>query len=173
MEQQKPKTGKIALNFGIILGAIGIVFALMLHFMDLQYQQSMMTTIVGITVLLGVIVAAIYQYKKANGSYLTLSEALKVGIGTALVGGIISVLFNAVYINLIEPDFIQKSGEFMAENLRTSNPNLTEEQIENAVSNQAKFFWISYPIIIIFNLFVGFIISLIAGLAMKKEENDF
>ncbi|WP_224490991.1 DUF4199 domain-containing protein [Robertkochia flava] len=173
MEQQKPKTGQFALRFGLLMGALGITFSLMLHFMDLQYTQSAANSVVGIAIILGILITAIYQYKKANGGYLSLTDALKVGIGAALVGGIISALYTMLYANVIEPDFLERSGEMMRSTLRNDNPDLTTEQIENAVQSQRDFFWVTYPILIIFNLFVGFIVSLVIGLIMRKEQSDY
>jgi len=173
MEDQSPKTGKFALNYGILLGAINVVFSLMLHFMDMQYDQGQAKNIISIFVLLAILVIAIYQFKKTNNGFLKLSEALKVGMGAALIAGIIVVLYLLIYFNFIDPGFVDKFSEISRAAMMENNPEMTTEQIENAITMQKDFFWITYPTILIFNLFVGFIVSLITGLAMKKSESEY
>ncbi len=173
MESQPPKTAKYALNYGLILGGLGIVFSLMLYFMDMHYQQGWANTVVAIAIMIFVLILAIIQFKKANGGFLSLAQALKVGIGAALVGGIISVLYTLIFTNVIEPDFWDKSLEMSKPIMAERNPKLTPEQIDNALETQRKFMWVTYPFILIFNLFIGFVISLISGLALKKAESEY
>jgi hypothetical protein len=53
-----------------------------------------------------------------------------------------------------------------------SNPNMTDEQMDMAISIQEKMMspGILFAISIISTLFIGFIISLIAGLIMKVNK---
>ena len=48
-------------------------------------------------------------------------------------------------------------------------PEITDEQLDMQMEMGKKFFWISYPVILIISLFFGFVISLITGLIMKKN----
>ncbi|TRZ43681.1 DUF4199 domain-containing protein [Robertkochia solimangrovi] len=172
MENLQPSTGKYALKFGIILAVAGIAFSLLLHFNDLQYSQSWANSLVSTLMLIIILVLAIYQFKKDNGGYLSLSQALKVGIGAAMIAGIISVIYLMLYVNVIEPEFMDRTAEITKSTLQ-QNPDLTPEQIETALKNQKEYFWITYPIVLIFNLFLGFVFSLITGLIMKKEKSDY
>ncbi|EIJ37221.1 hypothetical protein JoomaDRAFT_0161 [Galbibacter orientalis DSM 19592] len=172
MENTQPTTGKFAIRFGLILGGIGIIFSLMLYFMDMQYDQGMGKQIVSTVFLVAIIALAIFQFKKANGGYLTLGEALKTGIGTALIGAVITVIYLLLYVNVIDPDFSTKIADIARAGMIENNPELTQEQIDTAVEMQQKFFWVTYPIIFIFNIFIGFIVSLITGLILKKSENE-
>ena len=172
MENTQPTTGKFAIRFGLILGGIGIIFSLRLHFMDMQYDQGMGKQIVSTVFLVAIIALAIFQFKKANGGYLTLGEALKTGIGTALIGAVITVIYLLLYVNVIDPDFSTKIADIARAGMIENNPELTQEQIDTAVEMQQKFFWVTYPIIFIFNIFIGFIVSLITGLILKKSENE-
>ncbi len=171
MEENQPKTGKFAWIYGLLTAGVGIIFTLMLMSMDMLYDQSIGKTIVGIVILAGFIFLAIFNYRKANGGLLNLKTALKVGVGTALVAGIISVIFTYLLINFMVPDFWEKSAEVTRATIQEQNPKLTSDQVENAIEMQQKFAWITYPAILIFNVFIGFIISLLGGLALKKTEN--
>ena len=173
MENQQIKTGSFALKYGALLGGIGITFGIMLVVMELHYEQSWAVTAVNIAIMIAAIIIGIYQFKKANGDYLSLSQALKVGIGVALVAAILNIIYMLILTNIIEPDFWDKSLEIGKSVMLEKNPNMTMEQANNAIEMQKKFMWITYPMILIFNIFVGFVISLIAGLAMKKEKSEF
>lgn len=166
------KTKSFALKYGLFLGLISVAFGIMLFTMDLHYQSSLPNTIVSIVIIIIMICIAIYQFKKENGTYLTLGEALKIGMGVALIAGIISAIYTAIMLNVLDPDFMDKSFEFRKASIMEQNPNITEEQLEQNRELQKNFAWLTYPFILIFNLFIGFVVSLIAGLIMKKSKND-
>lgn len=173
MDKTLPTTGQFALRYGLLLGAVTIVFSLMLHFMDMQYDQGMAKNIVSMVMLFGIILLAIIQFKKVNQGYISVSEALKIGVGTALIGGIISVLYIMVYVNFIDTNFHEQIAELSRAGMLEQNPEMTQEQMDTAIEMQQKFFWVTYPFILIFNIFVGFVISLITGLIVKKAKNEF
>ena len=173
MENTQPTTGQFALRYGLLLGAISIVFSLMLHFMDMQYDQGMAKNIVSLIMLFGIIILAIIQFKRTNDSYISVSEALKIGVGTALIGAIITILYLLLYVNVIDPDFHEQIAELSRVGMKEQNPEITPEQMDTAIEMQQKFFWVTYPFILIFNIFVGFVISFITGLIVKKARNEF
>jgi len=170
MEENKPKTGKFALNFGILTGVIGVVFAIMLFVMDMHYEQGAAIQITQTVILAIGIVLGILQFKKANGGLLNVSEALKVGAGVALIAGIIGLIWFFTLTNVLEPGYMDKMYEIGKVTAMEQNPNLTAEQIDQGIEMQKKFAWISYPVILIINIVIGLVVGLIAGLAMKKQE---
>lgn len=89
METQKNTTAKTALNFGLILGGINVVYGLMLYSLEMHYQGETATSLIGYALLIGVIFWAIKHFKKTNNGYISLSEALKTGVGTALISALI------------------------------------------------------------------------------------
>ncbi|MFX0556731.1 DUF4199 domain-containing protein [Maribacter sp. CXY002] len=170
MEENKPKTGKFALNFGTITGIVGVVFAIMLFVMDMHYEQGAGVQITQTVILALGIVIGIMQYKKANEGLLDISDALKVGAGVALIAGIIGLLWFFTLSNVLEPEYMDKMYEIGKVKAMEQNPNLTAEQIDQGIEMQKKFAWISYPVILIINVVIGLVVGLIAGLAMKKQE---
>lgn len=171
METKKLSTGKAALIYGLILGAIGVAFSIILHVMELDYQRSWANTAISILLIIILIVVGIYQFKTSNGGFLSLKEALKVGIGVALVGSIISIIYLLVLTNVIAPEFVDKSFEIAKPAMQEQYPKMTSAQIDDIIATQKKYFWITYPTIVIFNLFIGFVTALITGLALKKTKD--
>ncbi|MDP2524785.1 DUF4199 domain-containing protein [Maribacter sp. 6B07] len=173
MEENQPKTGKFALNYGILTGLIGIIFAIMLFAMDMHYEQGAAIQITQTLILAAGIIFAIVQFKKAGGGFLTISESLKVGAGVALIAAIVGLLYFFLLSNVIEPGYMDKVYEIGKIKAMADNPSLTEEQIDQGIEMNKSFAWIMYPVLIIMNVIVGLITGLITGLILKKEDTAY
>lgn len=117
MENQKITTVKTALNFGLILGGISLMYSLMLFFLDMHYQGETATSLIGYTLLIGLVLWAIMHFKKNNDGYISLSEALKTGVGTALISAIIVCIYTIVMIQYLDPEFLDKSIEYQKQKI--------------------------------------------------------
>jgi len=173
MEENLPKTGKYALNFGLILGAAGLIFGIMLYSMDMHYERGFAIQSVQITLLAVAVVIAIYQYKKANTNFLKLNEGIKIGMGVALIAAIIGLIYFFVLSNFIEPNYMDTMFEIGKTQALEKNPNLTDTQLNQMVNMQKKFAWLAYPIGLIFNLILGLVFGLLAGLIMQKQKPTY
>jgi len=169
MEELQAKTGKSALTYGLLTGAVGIVFGFMLYSMDLHYDQGWGVRGTQLAILAAGIFLGIAQFKKANAGLLNISQSLKVGTGIALIAAILGIFYFLFLSNVLEPDYMDKTFEIAKVKAMEDNPQLTSEQMDQGIEMQKKWAWVSYPIIIIFNLIMGLIIGLIAGLIMKKK----
>lgn len=173
MEEQQPKTGKFALNYGLLLGAVFIVFGVMLYTQKMHYEMSTPVMVVSIVLMAAAIFVAVNAFKKANEGYLTISESLKVAVGVALVATILSLAYQYVLTNFIEPDFMDKAMEIAKPKAMAQNPSMTEEQWEQGVEMQKSFAWIQYPVGLIMNSVIGLILGLITGLILKKSKPEY
>ncbi len=170
MEETLPKTGKYALNYGLLLGGASIVFSLMLFSMDMHYDQNVAVQVIGIVLAFAAIFICVQQFRKANLGYLTISQALKLGAGVTLIAGIIGLIYFFVLSNFIEPDYLDKVFEIGKQKAMEDNPSLSQEQLDQGIEMQKKFAWMSYPIILIINIIIGLIGGLISGLILKKAK---
>lgn len=164
-----PKLGSYSYRFGAIAAGIGILFSLMLYFMDMTYDQSPIIQAVQTLIPAAIAVFAIISFKKDNGGLLALKQAIKLGVGVFLVAGIIGLLYFAIFINFLETDFISNTAALQADALREANPELDEDVIEMQQTNTEKFFYISFPFILIMNVIFGLVVGLITGLFTKKS----
>lgn len=172
MDNQKVEAKKFVLNYGVLLGILSIILGVVMYVTNAYLAPSFIYSVIGFLILVVVIAMAIKAYKAENGGYLGLGEALKVGIGVAVIGGIISAIWSFVLMNYIEPDFMSQMMEMQREQMVEANPNMTESQMEAALEMGAKFSspWLVMAVSLIGNLFFGLIISLVVGLIMKKEN---
>jgi len=174
MESQNPSMKSIIISSALILSGISIAFNLMLYFLDMHYQQTSAAGIVGIVIMIALLLYSFIQFKKLNEGYLSLSEALKIGLGISAVSALIGVVYTFILTEFLDPGMMEKALDFQIEKMRMENPEMTTEQIDGIRSMQEKF---STPVIrsafqIIGSLFIGFIISLIGGLIVKKSRPE-
>ena len=172
MEENQPKTGKFSLTYGLILGAISVVFGIMLYTMDAHYTRETSNTVISIVIMIAVTIWGIYNFRKANGGYLSLGEALKLGAGIALISGIIAVIYTLFLSNMLDPEFATKVAEMQKE-ADVAAGQLSTQQIDQRYEGTINFFWMTYPFILIFNIIFGLIIGLIGGLILKKAKPDY
>ncbi len=172
MEENKPNTGKFALNYGALLGGISVVFTLMLYSLDMHYQGGGM--VIGVTVLLSiaVVVLGMIQFKKANNGFMSFGQGLKVGVGISLVAGIIGIAMNQLMQGVIDPEMINKAIEFQKGTLIEAG--MTNDQIEANLEMGKSFRTPAMQILfgLLFSVVFGFLYSLIPALILKKTETN-
>jgi len=173
MEDQQKPTTKIALNYGLILGFISILFHVALFAMGKHLEQNTAVMLISIAITALILVLGIKKYKEANEGFLTLGQGLKTGIAIAMISSIIYIIYTLVFMNFIAPESMEQGLEIARQKL-LENPNMSEDQIEQALEMQKKFSGPAFliPVMLIFSLFIGFVVSLIASLIMKKSEED-
>lgn len=167
---EKAPVKNSALSYGVILGLVSIILSVAFYILGLT-DQNMIGGLIGVAALIVIIALGISHYKKANGGQLSLSDGLKVGMLIAVIGGILAGLYQILFLTVIEPDFMAQAMEKQREAMINRNPEMTDEQIEQAIEMSKKF---SSPGIIFafglaWNLFLGFITSLISSLIMKNK----
>ena len=163
------KLGSYNYRYGAMAGGIGIVFSLILFFMDMTYDQSSIIQLINVLIPGSITIIAITTYKKDNAGLLSLKQAIKLGVGVFLVAGIIGLAYFTLFINFIEPDFISNTAALQADALREAQPTLDEDIIEMQQTNTEKFFYISFPFILIMNVILGLIFGLLTGLFTKRS----
>ncbi|WP_281987423.1 DUF4199 domain-containing protein [Aquimarina aggregata] len=173
MENDQASTKKIIINYGVILGVLSVLMGVVIYIMDGYAEQNWVHTVIGLAIIAGVIVYGIKAFKAVNGGFLKLGEAIKVGIGIALIGGIIAVIWTILLMNVIEPGIVDQINDVQREQMLERFPDMPEEQLNQSLEMAKKFTspYIISAVALIWNLFVGLIISLIAGLAMQKRQD--
>lgn len=167
-------SNKIILTYGILLGLLTIVLQVVSYVTDTHIERTWWSSLILFAITSATIVYGIFVYKRENGSFLSLSQALKIGIGIALIGSIVAAIFNYIFIHYIDPTFIDKTIEYTRIQMEEAG-TLTQEQITASLEITRRFMqpWIMTALSIVGGIFWGFIISLIAGLAMRKARPEY
>ena len=171
MEETKLKTGKYALTYGLILGAISVAFLLMLYSLDMHYQGGPMVMGVSLLITIAVIAIGMVQFKKDNGGFMSFGQGLKVGVGIGLIAGIIGIIFNQILAGVIDPEMMNKAMDYQ-KGLLMENPKMTPAQIDAQMEMAKKFSTTSMQIVfgLVYIVVSSFILSLIPALILKKKE---
>lgn len=172
MENQKPSVKKIALNYGFILGLFSILVLVLVYALNLE--QDWKVSVVSLLVSILIFTAAIKAYRKADDGILSLGDAIKVGLATAAIGGIIAAIYSYIHYSYINPEYIHMIIENAQTSMLEQNPDMPQEQIDMGINMTKKF---SSPFMmgtfsLIGSLFFGFIISLIAGLVLQNKRPE-
>ncbi len=170
MENQTTSAKSIMLNYGLYLGLASILIQLIIYVSGMTYEQPWWAGVVGFVVSIILVFLGTKSFRSNNNGLLSFGEGLKVGIGISLISAIIGVIYNQIFVNFIEPDFMENSMEVARQQM--AEQNLTSEQIDAALQISEGF---SSPVAtigltLIGGLFVGFIISLFTTLILKKGE---
>ncbi len=171
MENQA-NSKNIILNYGLYLGGISVLMSLTLYALGMHLDAHWSVGIVGFLITVALIVIGIKKFKEANGGFTSWGQAVKIGVGIALISSIIVAVYQLIFMAFIEPDFMAQIAE--KQNQVMIDSGYTEEQMEAAKGMSEK---MQSPAIlsamnILGGVFVGFIISAIAGAIMKKSEEE-
>ena len=171
MEPEVKSPGKFALNYGIILGLILVIIIAIMYATNMLLEGVQWPMVIFYVLFPVFLIYAISQFKKANNGLLSLTEALKVGIVTAIISALVYGVFSLVLYYVIDPELNEKLMEVTREQLY-ENPRMTEEAIETTMEMARKFSSPLFGIAIwtALSAILGLIYSLIGGLAMKKES---
>ncbi len=174
MENQEMSPKQIMLNYGLLLGFASILINVVLYAAGKTYDQHWSVGVISTLITVAVIILGIKKIKDLNGGFLSLSEALKTGLGIALISGIIAVVYMLIFSNFIEPEYFARMLEVQQQKMMETYPNFTDEQLEASAEMAKKMSgpMITSAVVIIVSLFLGFIIALIGGLIMKKSDEE-
>jgi len=168
--EQNVNVWKANLTNGLILGLLGIIYTLVVYFLDLTFNQ-----VQGYIFLAILIVALFFLIKSYRdnflGGYITYGQAVGAGVVIFLYYAIIQAIFAYLLYAVIDPGLIDKQLAFSEELI--AKRGLPQEAMDAALNMQKKFVKpeIIAPTSLISNMFTGLIMSLITAIFVKKEGN--
>lgn len=95
---------KNGINYGIILGTISILITASIYATDLKLFTNMWIGIVSIVIFLTIGVILVSKTKKQLNGFITFKEAFTVYFLAGAIGATMSVLFNILLFNVIDPE---------------------------------------------------------------------
>lgn len=168
--EQNVNVWKANLNNGLILGLIGIVYTLLVYFLDLSFNKYQ-----GIIFLLIQIVILFYLVKSYRQNYMhgniSFGQALGAGVVICLYYAIIMAIFTYLLYTVIDTDLIGKQLAFAEEELLKRG--IPQAQVDAGMAINSKIMKPAFmaPLSILSNMFSGLIMSLIVAAFVRKEGN--
>lgn len=95
---------KNGINYGLILGGFSVLFTTVIYAIDLELFTSWWIGIVAIVISITIGVMLVSKTKKQLGGNITFKEAFTVYFIAAVIGTLISTLYNYVLFNFIDPE---------------------------------------------------------------------
>lgn len=159
------------LKFGLISAVSGIIWTLIMYLTELDKSDySKPLGWLMILFYLAFVVLAVKETRDTNNGYISFGEAFKTGFFTMMIGAVIGTIYFYIHVSFVDTNFIdhifeQSRAEMMKQ------PNMTEEQIEQALKFTAMFMTPGVMAFfgLLMNLIGGLIGSLIVAAIMKKD----
>ncbi len=168
--EDKVSVWKANLTNGLILGLIGVMYTLMMYFLDLTFNKNLgyLFFVVQAVVLFFLIKS--YRDNFLHG-YITYGHSLGAGVIIFLYYSVISAIFTYILYKFIDTGLVAKQLAFTEEAM--VNKNAPQAAIDAAMSMQRKIMVPEFiaPISILGNMFIGTIMALIVSIFTRKEGN--
>jgi len=169
--ETKVNPWKANLTNGVILGLAGVIFSLVLWFLDLTFSRGFTMIFLVISIFL-----LYYFIKSYRDNYLhgmmTYGQSVGAGMIIWFYSAIIATIFTYLLFTLIDPELPAKALAMGEERLRASG-KVPEEMIDSSMAMQKKIMTPTFMVISSFfgNMIYGLIIVLIVSIFTRKEGN--
>lgn len=171
---------KIAVKTGVICGLILIVpfiIQIIIGIDKIWIYSSISILLFGLSIWL--VVKAVKDFRSECESRISFGNAFNIAITTFLIVSLLTVSFQYIHQNYIDPDYGQKAKAMAMqkyEEATSSNPNITEDQkmmfMEKFENTDYSFTPRKVLQALGFNIGLYLVISLIIAASVKKDLNE-
>lgn len=163
---------KIIINYGLVLGVISVFIGLIQYALGIHLEQNWGIISVSFLSVIVLVILGIKKFKDTNNGFLSWGQAVKIGVGIAVISGLIGAFYQYIFVNFIEPDFIELMAE--KQEIMLLEQGYSEEQVEMSLKMSKKFQGplLTTAMSIIAAAIFGFIIAAIGGAIMNKTPQS-
>ncbi len=161
----------ISFFYGLIISILLIVFKLTLFIFDID-EKSYWQIVYYIIFALGLVYSMTIIRDKNLGGSVTFGKAFKIGFFATIAVSLVMAVYTYIYMTVINPGMITEMLEKAQENILNSNPDMSDEQLDQALS-AAKMFMkpgLMSLTSIIGTLITGSLLSLVGAAFAKKNK---
>lgn len=167
MNQAKPLA--TSLRFALIGGLISIIISVIFFMLD--QPESKINQYLGYAVLIITVVLSIQHYRdKVCGGYVSFGRATLTGLLTGVAMSIISSVYFLVYINTLDPEFMERIE--LQQVVAMEERGMSDDEIEQALEMSKAF--MSPQVMVAFVIFgftlLSLFVSLIAAAFVKRDR---
>lgn len=166
---------KVALKYGFrSTVAIVVIFLILWLFLsDLDFGTQEVLGYVSMIVSLSFVYFGLKYYRdNENGNQLTFGQGLKLGLLIVLIPSIAFGLFDVVYTEVINPDFMEDYYSHTVENMKANLPasefevKLAEMETQKEMFGNPLFQFVVMGMTV---FLVGFIMTVISSLILQRK----
>jgi hypothetical protein len=168
--EQNVNVWKANLTNGLILGLAGVVYSLIIYFLDLSLNKTQGYIFMAIEAVILFFLLKSYRDNYKHGQ-ITYGESMGAGVIICLYYSIIMALFAYLLYSVIDTGLVAKQLAFVEETLQKKG--LPQASIDAAMKIQQKIMKpaIMAPLSILGNMLWGVALSLIVSIFIRKEGN--
>lgn len=167
---------QVGIKYGVICGLVYIVLGLSSLLLGTATQTSpFIGILIGLAIVVGTFFVIFYGIKdfrdNVNHGALTLGEGVKLGALIALIAALLTVIFNQVYHQFIDPEYFDRM--MAASRDAMEDKGMSDDQIEQTLKWTGMMqnpVW-SIGFTIVWTTLWGLIKGLISGAILKKEPS--
>jgi hypothetical protein len=168
-----------AIRHGAIMAIISIIITLLFYAIDYALLADWKIGILFLLIFLGYVIYAGINYRNSIGGFLSYGKAFQHGFLVLASAGLISILFQMLLYNVIDPDMPQKLADITVENTEKmmagfgAPQDAIDKQLDQMKEEMPKRFQpmgllISY----LWALLIYAIISAITSIFVKRNEPE-
>lgn len=168
---------QITLKWGLIAGVVYFISTFIQQYAGLMDEliesNSWISVIVGTVLNISFLVLAIKEFREENDDTISYGKGLGISTLLGAVSGVVTGLFNFVYISFIDTEYIQKQMEKVRDQWEARG--MTTEQMSQA-EGVTQFFLTpgaQMVIITLVSIVFHFLLGLIVAAVMKREKPIF
>jgi hypothetical protein len=169
--EQNVNAWKANLTNGLILALVGIVYSLLMYFLDLSLNKVQAYVFMLVQIIVLYYLLKTYRDNYMHGQ-ITYGQSVGAGVIICLYYAVIMAVFTYILYTVIDTGLIAKQLALAEEGMRAKG-SLSEAQIEAGMKFTEKIMKPGVMSItgIFFNMLWATIISLIVSVFIKKEGN--
>jgi hypothetical protein len=168
--EEKVSVCKATFNNGIVLGLIGVIYTLVMYFLDLLFNpwQGIVFMVILAVILFFMIKS--YRNNFLHG-YITYGQSLGAGVVIFLYYSIFMAIFTYILYKFIDTGLAEKSLSFLEQKME--DRGTPQQAIDATMSFYKKLRvpGIMAPLSIFGSMINGTILSLIVSIFTRKEGN--
>lgn len=171
MEEKLKSAFKPSLVPGIYLGFALIIYTLLLYVLDIDLESPFKYGSYAI-VAIGLYFSIVSFRDKYLNGFISYKKAFSAGFYTGLFASVIASIFTYIYVQYIDTELIANILIMSEETMLEQNPDMTNEQIEQALSMTEMFMSPFIMSIVGFfsNVILSAVLSLIIAIFAKREN---
>jgi hypothetical protein len=168
--EEKVSVWKANLTNGLIMGLLGVLFILVLYFLDILFNRSLTYVFLAAQIFILYYMIKSYRNSYLHG-YMTYGQSVGVGVIIFLYYSVISAIFTYILYKFIDTGLTAKLLAFTEDTLVKRGMN--QQIIDASMAFNKKIFVpeIMVPSSIFFSMIGGTIITLIVSIFTRKEGN--
>ena len=168
--EEKVTVGSFGIKQGVYMGLFFILYSIPAFVFNLN--TSILYSLLSYLIIIVVLAWSMNEFKNSNDGFMAYGQGVSLGALLSLVGSAISAGFSVLYMQLIDPAYIQRTLANSRIMLEERYPNFTDDQIEASLkfSEQVMQPYILFPASVIVLTIIGVILSLIVAAFVKKTN---